>query len=97
MSQVQKNSDDPVGRHFGIQTSSIQKVSAGEKLKSKNRSLEKEWEFGDRKATGIGDLIGRFEEGRDGKTDRSLDLNEMKSDRKNLDNWLGLARGRSNQ
>ena len=97
MSQIQKNNDDPIGRHFGIQTSSIQKVSAGEKLKTKNRSLEKEGEVGARKATRIGDLIGRFEGGRDGKTDRNLDLNEMKSERKTLDNWLGLARGRSDQ
>ena len=47
--------------------------------------------------TRIVDLIGRFEGGRDGKTDRNLDLNEMKSERKTLDNWLGLARGGSDQ
>ena len=43
------------------------------------------------------DLIEKFEVGRDGKGDRNLDLTESKSDRMNLDNWLGLARRRNNQ
>ena len=95
--KILRKEETPVGRHFELQTSNSQKLSAGEKRKLKNKELEKEGEVGARKKTGIIDLIGKFEVGRDGKGDRSLDRKESKSDRMNLDNWLGLARRRNNQ